>query len=81
MGEITEEAAWHRGAAVTWRGSAVRSVMVGSGADGETWSRGCHANGSIPVVERAIFYVLVFGIEMLIFIVSYCKQAQPQHSR
>lgn len=40
VGEITEEAAWHRGAAVTWRGSAVRSVMVGSGADGETWSRG-----------------------------------------
>ena len=40
MGEIIYEAVWHRGAAVMWRGSTVRSVMAGSGADGETWSRG-----------------------------------------
>lgn len=42
---------------------------------------GGHANGSVPVVERAVFYVLVFGIEMLVFIVSYCKQAHPRHWR
>ena len=40
MGEIIEEAVWHRGAAVMWRGSAVRSVIAGSGADGETWLHG-----------------------------------------
>lgn len=40
----------------------MRSVMGGVGLMGRGGRMGTHADGIVPVVKRAVFYVLVFGI-------------------
>lgn len=60
----------------------VRSVMAGErGRWGDVVAGVRMPRGSVPVVEGAVLHVLVFGVQVLVFIVSHWKQAQPRHGR